>query len=188
MSKVPVQQVATVPTSNAPPTWEWAKPSWYVLYLDALQASPDLSEADAMLLTQTFEARKITLPCAECRGHYADDWATTPFTLEHARSTELATAWVQALKERVDARVAAERAAEAAKAPAEATKPRVVSRFGNRTPTVSAMRAVVTARVASSRNATPALQGIAVRTALQNTAANRSGIIRGCRTCGSTRK
>ena len=127
MSKVPVQRVAIIPTSNSPPTWEWSKPEWYVLFLDALQARPDLTDAEVVLLVTCFEARKVTLPCPECRGHYASDWETWPFTAAHARSAEAATAWVQALKDRVDARVAAEKKAEAAAAAATARAQRVTT-------------------------------------------------------------
>ena len=202
MSKLPLQSVAIIPTSNAPPTWEWSKPSWYVLFLDALQASPDLNDGDAALLVHAFEARKITLPCGECRGHYATDWDTHPFTLEHARSAALATAWVQALKDRVDARVAAEKKAEAAAAavpprgaavqPRGAAVPRSVqrggsttNRFATRTPMVSAVRAAAATRLAAAHPAgTPVTRAHALQRALSDTAANRNGIVRGCRTCG----
>ena len=195
MSRAPLQQVAIVPTSNAPPTWEWSRPSWYVLNLDALQASPDLDDYSAELLVKGMEARKITLPCPECRGHYVTDWDTFPFTLEHARSPDAAMAWVQALKDRVDARVAAEKkaagsgAAAAAVAAGATTLPRPApvtatrNRFATRTPSVSLMRSVNAARMASRPNVTPALRAVAVRSALSETEANRKGIVRGCRNC-----
>ena len=190
MSKVPIQKVAIVPTSNAPPTWEWSKPSWYVLYLDALQASPDFNDTDAALLVAAFESRRITLPCPECRNHYANDWKTTPFTLAHARSPEAAVNWVQALKDRVDVRVAAEKAAEAAAAPKAAVLKRAPApqaiagkSIATRTPSIQTMRAVATRLAAAKPSATPALRAYALRSALHETAANRAGIVRGCRSC-----
>ena len=214
MSRVPLQRLAIVPTSNAPPTWEWSRPSWYVLFLDALQASTGLSDADALLLVQAMEARKITLPCAECRAHYARDWEAWPFTLAHARSPDMAAQWVQALKDRVDARVEAEKKTQTAATAVEvgaggggrsrrqhpsaaatavahvapatiAQTPTPKSRYGMRAPFASTVRAVASARLSAPQNVsgTPALRALAMRTALQDSAANRSGVVRGCRSC-----
>ena len=107
------QKHPAVPTSNTPPIFEWAAHGWYNLRLDALQASSTLSDAQAELLVKAFEARKVTLPCPECRAHYAQDWTEAPFTLAHARSAAAAITWVEDLKAKIDARVAATPAAAA---------------------------------------------------------------------------
>lgn len=101
------QKHPAVPTSNTPPIFEWATHGWYNLRLDALQASSTLNDAQAELLVKAFEARTVTLPCPECRAHYVQDWTESPFTLAHARSAPAAIAWVEDLKTKVDARVAA---------------------------------------------------------------------------------
>jgi hypothetical protein len=92
-----------VPTSNAPPMGEWARKFWYVLRVGALQAHASLDDAAAEELVGWFRGFKVTTPCPECRANYAKDWALTPFTLEHAKDTLKAIAWVEDLRARISA-------------------------------------------------------------------------------------
>lgn len=113
-----------VPSSNAPPIPEWTTPYWYFIRCTGLQAHKGISDRAAQHLVNTMEALATTLPCPECRGHFEEDWADEPYTLEHARSTELSFAWVQGLKARTDHRVSLKRAAtEVAAAKAQAAPP-----------------------------------------------------------------
>ena len=107
------QKHPSVPTSNTPPTFEWATHGWYNLRLDALQASVTLDDAQAELLVKAFESRSVTLPCPDCRAHFIQEWAEAPFTLAHARSAPAAIAWVETFKAKVDAHVAKKIAATA---------------------------------------------------------------------------
>lgn len=107
-----------VPSSNTPPVKEWAGHFWYVLRTAALQACDTLTDDAAQTLARGFEAMKVMLPCAECRGHYARDWDTLPFTLEHAKDPVLAMRWVEDLRLRIEARKTAERKESAAAQPA----------------------------------------------------------------------
>jgi hypothetical protein len=160
------QKHPSVPSSNAPPTFEWASHAWYNLRLDALQASATLDDAQAELLVKAFEARRVTLPCPECRAHFIQDWAEAPFTLAHARSAAAAIAWVEDLKTKVDARIAktvataaapdaASKHARASGAPAQSTS--VAS------PTRSLRRGAAAPAANSSRAAASIVQSPAAR-------------------------
>jgi hypothetical protein len=185
------QKHISVPSSNSPPIPEWASPYWYVIRASALQASDKLTEEEAALLVAAFESYKITLPCQECRGHYVSDWATWPFTLEHAKSSAAAMSWVEDVRVRTDKRVAEKIAAKAAAAPARAAPARAApppaaaaSAVARRTVAVPARRSVTTSGPQRALHpAADAMQrNVAIQSALKETTANRAGP-RGCN-CG----
>jgi hypothetical protein len=114
--------------------YEWANPYWYTIRCGALQAGPvyvkGASPADVdhpedarvdeeatackvATLIGAFKGYCVTLPCAECRTHYAADWEVYPFTAEHALDYKKAMQWVEALTARIEARKDAERRAKA---------------------------------------------------------------------------
>lgn len=101
-------RLPTVPTSNAPPIPEWAGPYWYVIRCTALQARPDTSDADVARAIAFFESLCGLLPCPECRGHYTEDWPKFPYTVTQARDPVAAMTWVENLRQRIEARKAAE--------------------------------------------------------------------------------
>ena len=107
-----------VPSSNEPSTGEWGKPLWYTLRLAALQARETLTAEEAGRLASFFDSLHILIPCAICRGHYADYHAKTPYTEETATSTLKSMEWVEDLRLAVDARIKLEKqAAEGGSAP-----------------------------------------------------------------------
>lgn len=122
-----------VPSSDSPPIPEWAGKLWYISRVAALQAKPlrtETTPVDKWPVTQTLEQAQhlvnffaslaIITPCPKCRAHLDEDLAGAPFTLAHAVDPNLAFAWVNALKQKIDDRVAAERAAAKAGHPAPA--------------------------------------------------------------------
>lgn len=121
MSTKQLQRHLAVPSSNAPPIKEWADHLWYTIRNAALQARPDLTDAEAALLVAHMESYIVVTPCKDCRKHYADDWATHPFTLAHARDATKAMSWTEELRLRIEKRKAAERRSGAAPAAAAAT-------------------------------------------------------------------
>jgi len=98
------QRHHSVPTSNSPPIPEWADHFWYVMRVAALQASDKLSDEEVTTLIQSFHAYGLTLPCPKCREHYVADWASFPFTAEHAKSALAAMKWVEDLRIRIEER------------------------------------------------------------------------------------
>jgi len=113
----------SVPSSNTPPIFEWAGPTWYTLRLAARQASEALDDAQAGLLVKFFEAQAVTLPCPECKSHYVRDWEEAPFTLEHARSVATASKWVEDLRTKIDVRAAQTRSIALSALPAPPVQP-----------------------------------------------------------------
>jgi hypothetical protein len=129
-------KVSSTPTSAEPPVPEWAPHYWYTIRCVAMQAGPVLrkddagndidsdvdEEATAAKAVRTvgwFEALQDGLPCPECRGHYARDWKTFPFTASHAVDAALAQKWVGDLFARIEARKRAERAGAGGRPEAE---------------------------------------------------------------------
>jgi hypothetical protein len=108
-----------VPTSSTPPIPEWAGHYWYVLRCGALQAHAEL--ADPAALVAWFHGFTVTTPCPECRAHYTADWATLPFTEDHAKDPVVAMKWVEDLRGRIEDR---KRAAAVPKAVAPPAPPR----------------------------------------------------------------
>ena len=148
-------------------------------------------------MVAAFESYKITLPCQECRGHYVNDWATWPFTLTHAKSSDAAMSWVEDMRVRTDKRVAEKIAAKASAAPVKAVTaraaparaappppPAAASAVARRTVAVPARRIV--AAPGPKRALHPAAdamqRNVAIQSALKETTANRAGP-RGCN-CG----
>lgn len=90
--------VPSVPSSDTPPIPEWANHYWYVMRASALQAKPELTDAEAGQLMASMQAYSVVTPCEKCRAHHAAYFAAHPFTVEQARSPTLALQWVEALK------------------------------------------------------------------------------------------
>jgi hypothetical protein len=192
------QRHLAVPSSNSPPISEWCHPFWYVIRTAALQASPKLNDADAALLVSFFESLRVTLPCTECSTNYIQDWASFPFTLAEAKSTDAAMHWVEELRLRIEKRrkplVAAAHPSPAAPAPAARFVPAVARRSVAAPPAPPSRRAVLPASHPSARTL-PARavsasgdarqRQLAIQAALQETSANRAGP-RGCN-CGKRR-
>lgn len=99
-----------VPSSRYPLKTEWTRHYWYVLFASSMQASPELSDADADLLVCAFKALRITLCCPECKKHFAKHWELYPYTTEEARDPEKSMQWVHRLRQRIAAEVSAQRA------------------------------------------------------------------------------
>ena len=178
------QKHPAMPTSNSPPTWEWGPPAWYTLFSDVMQASPTLTPAEAEELVGALRARRLTLPCPECRANYARRWEARPFTTAHALNPTAALEWAVALKTEVDAEVAAEKAAAAAAtAAATAVRARRPPALVQRTPTTAQIRAAV-ARLPAARLPLT----LAARAALQRSAANRAGVTSACVGCARGRR
>ena len=186
------QRHLAVPSSNSPPISEWCHPFWYVTRTAALQASPKLNDADAALLVSFFESLRITLPCTECSTNYTQEWATHPFTLAEAKSTDAAMHWVEELRLRIEKR--RKPAAAPAAATAAAFVPAVARRIAAAPPPPLSRRAVLPASHPSARTLPPRAvsasgdarqRQLAIQSALQETSANRAGP-RGCN-CGKRR-
>jgi len=210
MKPVPLRQKHTaVPSSDRPPIPEWASPTWYTMRLDALQASDKLSDADAQRLVNAFDAKAVTLPCAECRENYVAEWAEDPFTLAHARSLTDAVKWVEDLRVKIESKakklptavvpatvvaapnlpVAAVRVPQPAVRPAVKSPIPTLSRSGlglvPRPAVVFVPRgsAVPQSQTLPRRNDDTMLRNFAVRSSIQETVANRAGRRVGCN-CG----
>lgn len=149
-----------VPSSNEPLPAEWGKPMWYVIRLSALQASADLSDEKARQLVSFFDALHVTIPCPECRGHFAEYYATKPFTVDMAKDTKAAMWWVEEYRRTVDERIARERETSAA-AP------------------------VINAHISDPKSG---VRNYAIRSAVQVTQMNHTGRKIGCNCSGKRNK
>jgi hypothetical protein len=194
------QRHIAVPSSNSPPINEWCHPFWYVLRAAALQASPKLTDAQAALLIAHFESYKVVTPCVECSTNYATDWETFPFTAAEARSADAAMRWVEDLRLRIEARrkpLVAKALVVAAVPPPRAAVPPRAAPPARRAPAARAVAAPAAPRAVAARPL-PAARALppralsssgdarqrqlAIRSAMQETSANRAGP-RGCN-CG----
>jgi len=179
------QRHLAVPSSNSPPISEWCHPFWYVIRTAALQASPKLNDADAVLLVSFFESLRITLPCNECSTNYTQEWAAHPFTLAEAKSTDKAMHWVEELRLRIEKH----RKPLVAAAPAAAPFIPAVARGHPAPPVPPSRRPVPQSRTlpprAVSASGDARQRQLAIQSALQETSANRAGP-RGCN-CGKRR-
>lgn len=103
------------PTAVQPPIPEWAPQYWYVMRCAALQAHAGSSDADKERLVTWFRELEVAVPCPECRGHYAADWAGGhAFTVSSATDALVAMTWVEDLRMRIDTRRVEETRAQAA--------------------------------------------------------------------------
>ena len=96
------QRHFSVPSSDSPPIPEWSNMFWYVLRVSALQASEKLTAEQVDHLIASFRSYQVTLPCPDCRNHYAQYWAEHPFTSEQAGSPVKAMAWVEDLRAAIE--------------------------------------------------------------------------------------
>jgi hypothetical protein len=205
----------SVPTSNSPPIPEWASHFWYAMRVGALQANDKLTDEEAASLVAWFQAFTVVLPCAECRAKYVLDWAAEPFTVVQAKDTVAAMKWVEDLRIKIEGQTKSTKAvAAAAPAPAPAppaapalrtarsavaarqplakTPPAVVPAVARsvapvRSAAVATPRAIAAPSPVYAKSASgDAMQRqVAIKSALQQSAANRAGP-RGCN-CGSRR-
>jgi len=195
------QKHISVPSSDSPQIYEWAGHYWYVLRASALQASETISDENAALLVQAFETYAVTLPCPECRAHYASDWAVHPYTATHARSALASMKWVEDLRLRIEGRKKAEQKSPAvpfARAyanPARASAilsqgrvgtPGTITPQASTIQTIQAKRAAVELMKPMSAGGSAMKRQVAIQSALQQTAANKAGP-RGCN-CGTKKK
>jgi hypothetical protein len=189
-----------VPSSDSPPIAEWSGHTWYVLRLAALQANDKLTNDQAAELVAFFKAFDLVLPCADCRAHYIADWAEHPFTADQAKSTAESMKWVEDLRIRIEARVkplataaapatsiaVQSRAVVMPPAPAVATNlnPRSAGLRSTqaRAAVQRAVAVAVTPPLARSASGDAMSRQVAIKSALQQSAANRAGP-RGCN-CG----
>ena len=190
------QTHACVPSSESPPVPEWACHAWYVMRMGALQATDKLTDEAAASLVSWFRGFETALPCAECRLQYVQDWEAEPFTTAHAHNTMAAMKWVEDLRIKIEGKAKTKKAAAAAPTP-----PRV--RLGSAAAKTPAPAAVATPRAVkpAAAAARPVVSGplyapksvsgdamqrqVAIKSALQQSAANRAGP-RGCN-CGGRR-
>ncbi len=205
------QIYSAMPTSNQPPMREWATPYWYVLRTGALQAKATLTETEVADLITWFKAFAVVTPCPDCRTHFASDWERHPFTADQARDPFRAMSWVEDLRARIEGRkkVAAANTAAAAPAP-ETARPTTTTRVRNSTASAPSRVAAVQQQQrrpgglaqratggsgrggggsgsGSGRGASVMHQRLALRSAMQQTAANLRAPS-GCTKCGKARK
>ena len=113
-----------VPSNPTPAKQEWTAHFWYHLITTAAQANAACEDADARALIAVIQNYHVTLPCKECKTHYAKYVKEHPFGLEHARDVDKAMDWVLTLREAIAARVIVEereKARQAAAATASGT-------------------------------------------------------------------
>lgn len=189
------QRHPDVPSSNQPPIPEWAGHLWYMIRVAALQAREDLDDNTAAHLVNFMASLAVVTPCPKCRQHFAEDWADTPFTLLHAKSSVRAINWVEELHHKVDVRVRAEKAAAGAAAATSAATAAAtaavysapVAHAAPVAPSIAmSRRGSGHVSTATSRRAvpgpinTPAMRPLAVRSALHVAQANHAGRHMGC--------
>jgi hypothetical protein len=98
-----------VPSSDAPHKREWTAHYWYYIFAAGLQAKATLTDEEAELLVQSFQALQVTLCCPQCQAHFREYFKTMPYTVVHARDTHASLAWIREMRISIQNRLEAAR-------------------------------------------------------------------------------